>query len=76
MLVNYDHSCNLWVDLNAFKEFGFIAILFHVRQREEKMSEKMWPKRSTVEPIFFLSRPLTTAEKNYWPTKLEITGFV
>ena len=29
-----------------------------------------------MQPILFLSRLLTTAEKNYWPTKLEIAGFV
>lgn len=30
----------------------------------------------SMQPILFLSRLLTAAEKNYWPTKLEIAGFV
>ncbi len=29
-----------------------------------------------MQPILFLSRLLTAAEKNYWPTELEIAGFV
>ena len=29
-----------------------------------------------MEPILFLSRLLTSAEKNYWPTELKIAGFV
>ncbi len=71
MLVHNALACNLWVNLNASKEFGFGAILFYVRQGEKK-----WPKQSTVEPIVLLFRLLTTAEKNYWPTKLVIEEFV
>ncbi len=56
--------------------FGFDAILFHLRQREEKVPERMWPKWSTVEPILFLSRLLTTTEKNYRAIELEIAGLV
>lgn len=29
-----------------------------------------------IKPILFLSKLLMIAEKNYWPTKLEIAGFV
>ena len=29
-----------------------------------------------MQPILFLSRLLTLAERNYWPTELEIAGFV
>ncbi len=64
------------MDLDAFKEFDFSAMMFHVRQGEKEMPEGNWPKLSTVELILFLSRLLTTAEKNYWPTEVEIAGFV
>lgn len=30
----------------------------------------------SMQPILFLSKLLTQAEKNYWPTELEIAGFV
>lgn len=29
-----------------------------------------------MQPILFLFRLLTAAKKNYWPTELEIAGFV
>lgn len=31
---------------------------------------------TSMQPILFLSRLLTIAEKNYLPTELEMTGFV
>ena len=65
----------LWIDLDASKEFGFGAILFHIIS-SEAMPEGRWPSVATIQPVFFLSRLLTLAERNYWPTELEITGFV
>lgn len=35
-----------------------------------------WPPRTAIQPIMFLSRFLADAERNYWPTELEIAGFV
>lgn len=75
MLVHHDPARKLWVDLDTPKEFSFGAMLFHIRRGEEEVPEGMRPKQSMVEPILFFSRLLTSAEKNYWPTKLEIAGF-
>lgn len=50
-------------------------MLFHARIDEE-LPERKWPSRSAICPIIFLFRLLTRAEKNYWPTELEIAGFV
>lgn len=33
-------------------------------------------KRNDIEPIMFLSKSLTKAENNYWPTELEVAGLV
>ncbi len=76
MLVNHDFARNLWVHLDVSKKFGFGAMMFHLRQGKEEISEKNWLKRSTVEPILFHPRLLTTAKKNYWLSKLDIAGFV
>ena len=76
MLIHNEFTCDLWLDLDASKEFGFGAMLFHVRQGEKEVPEGKWPRRSTIEPRFFLSRLLSAAEKNFWPTELEIAGFV
>lgn len=64
-----------WINLNALKEFDFGAMLFHTRTNEE-LRKRQWPSCSAICPIIFFSRLLTPAEKNYWPTKLEIASFV
>ena len=74
MLVHFDAAKTLWIDLDASKEFGFGAVVFHVK--DESTQEGKWPTRNTMQPILFLSRLLTSAERNYWPTELEIAGFV
>lgn len=75
ILVHFNPSWILWVDLDASKEFGFGAVIFHVKNNK-KIEKGKWPSRTDMEPILFLSRLLTSAEKNYWPTELEIAGFV
>ncbi len=74
LLAHFDPGRRLWIDLDASKEFGFGAVIFHVK--EGIKLEGKWPAKAAVEPIMFLSRLLTPAEKNYWPTELEIAGFV
>lgn len=74
-LAHHDPNKTLWIDLDASKEFGFGAVLFHART-DEVLPEGKWPPRSAICPIIFLSRLLTQAKKNYWPTELEIAGFM
>ena len=65
----------LWIDLDASKEFGFGAIVFHTAANETFL-EGCWSSTTSVQPVLFLSRLFTPAERNYWPTELEIAGFV
>lgn len=74
-LVHYDPEKILWIDLDASKEFGFGAIVFHTAANET-LPEGRWPSTTSVQPVLFLSRLLTPAKKNYWLTELEIAGFV
>lgn len=74
ILIHFDPSRTLWVDLDASKQ-GFGVMVFHTK-REWKDESGKWPARTAVEPIMFISRLLTTAEAVYWPTELEIAGFV
>ena len=76
MRVHHDSTHDLWLDLDASKELGFGAMIFHVRQKEGEVPEGKWPRRSTIEPLLFLSKLLSAAKKNYWPTELAIAGFV
>ena len=74
-LVHHDPRKILWIDLNALKEFGFGAIVFHTAANEA-LPKGRWPSTTLVQPILFLSRLLTSAKRNYWPIELEIAGFV
>lgn len=74
-LIHYNPNRDLWIDLDRLKEFGFGTMLFHVKKRI-LVKEGKWPLRSEVEPLLFLSRLLTPAKRNYWPTELEIARFV
>ncbi len=74
-LVHYNPEKILWIDLDASKEFGFGAMVFHTTSGET-ISEERWPSANTIQPILFLSRLFAPAEKNYWPTELELASFV
>ena len=74
-LVHHDPNKTLWIDLDASKKFGFGVVVFHTSTCEN-LPQGRWPSSALVKPILFLSRLLTSAEKNYWPKELEIAGFV
>lgn len=86
-LVHYNPDQTLWIDLDASKDFGFGCIVFHVAEDQlvrtrlpaepHSLEEPCaWPARRTIQPIMFLFRLLTSAERNYWPTELKMAGFV
>ena len=72
-LVHFDPARPLFIDLDASKSWGFAAIMYHVKG--DPPGEKP-VVRTAVEPILFLSKLLNAAEKNYWPTELEVAGIV
>ena len=74
-LVHHNADKTLWIDLDALKKFGFGAVAFHTAG-VDVVPEGKWPSSTLMQPILFLSRLFTAAEKNYWPTELEIAGFV
>lgn len=83
ILVHFDPDRTLYIDIDASHEFGFGVILFHdksdtvsLRSKDSKPTLAKWPSTGNVQPIMFLSRLLTQAEKNYWPTELETAGLV
>ena len=73
-LVHPDPKRQLFIDLDASKEFGFGAMLYYVK--EAFLEPGKYPPRHAIEPVLFLSRLLTDAETRYWPTELEIAGIV
>ena len=75
MLIHFNKDKDLWVDLDTSKEFGIGVIVFHLRDGTTVPLGK-WPARTSIQPIMFLSRLLSSAEQNYWPTELETAGLV
>ncbi|KAL2701046.1 hypothetical protein AAEP93_007865 [Penicillium crustosum] len=52
------------------------AMVFHVKLDYAHTNLKVTPPSTVVEPIMFLSRLLTPAEKHYWETELEVSCIV
>lgn len=75
ILVHYNPEIIIWIDLDISKKFDFGVIIFYTASNKA-LSEWHWPSTILVKLIFFLWRLLILAKKNYWSTKLEITGFV
>ena len=71
-LAHYDSTRPLFIDIDASKSFGFAAMVYH--HKNDQIAEKL--VRTDVQPILFLSRCLNAAERNYWPTELEISAIV
>lgn len=72
-LVYYDPARRLHIDLDSSKSWGFAAIVYYVKGDPEI---NVLVARTSVEPILFLSKLLNNAERNYWPTELEVAGIV
>ena len=76
-LVHVDTKRQLFIDLDASKEFGIGAMLYYVKEAYLKdLQPGKFPPRHAIEPVLFLSRLVTGAESRYWPTELEIAGIV
>jgi hypothetical protein len=73
LLIHFDKTKWLWIDLDEFKEFDFEVIVFHVIK---KFSKETWSIKNDIQLIMFLSRLLTTAERKYWSTELETTNLI
>lgn len=74
-LVHHDPTRELYIDVDSSQEFGMGAMVYHVKDGVVLKAGE-WPRRTDVEPVLFLSRSLSPAEKNYWPTELEVAGLV
>lgn len=53
----------LWIDLDTPKEFGFDVVSFHTA--EDVLHKGKLSSSTFMQAILFLSKLLTTAEKNY-----------
>ena len=75
-LVHFDPKRGLFIDIDASKERGFGVTVYHIKDVSDPENIKTPPSRADLQPIMFLSKMLSTAEKNYWPTELEMAALV
>ena len=73
ILIHYDLKRQLYADMDASKEFGFRAHIYHMKESHGSTTT-LGPK--SMESILFLSKSLANAETRYWLTELEVTGLV
>lgn len=71
-LTHFDEKEVLYINLDASKEWGFGAMIYHI----VGILKGLYPDRNQVRPILFLSRLLKDAETRYWPTEIELAGLV
>ena len=90
-LTHFSPNKVLYIDIDASKDFGFGVVVYHDWEATEASakatsSDTQAPDstmmayttkgRKKIRPIMFLSRLLTDAERNYWPTELEVACLV
>ena len=69
-LMHFDRKRKLYVDIDASKVWGFAAMIYHAK------NDTSMPARTDVQAIMFLSKSINSAERNYWPTELEVAAIV
>ena len=71
-LTHYNLKHQLYIDMNAFKEFSFSTHIYHTKNtHESSISEQ-----KSMKFILFLSKTLSDAETHYWLTELEVADLV
>ena len=77
----------LYINIDGSKERGFGVVIYHDWDEAAPFNAGTTSKaiatgyttssrQARIHPIMFLSRLLTDAKRNYWPTELEVTGLV
>jgi hypothetical protein len=75
-LHHHNPEKQLYVDIDSSKQRGHGVVVYHVADEYIHSNVTKPPSRTAIQPVLFLSRCLTEAEKKYWPTELEIAGLV
>ncbi len=71
ILTHFQLKRQLYIDLDALKEWGIGAHVYHCRDDTVTAS-----KQKSMKSILFRSRLLADAETRYWPTELKVAGLV
>ena len=72
-LAYFQSNYKLYINLNASKEKGIGAIVYHIKG-DSIVSDNI--KRGKIKPILFFSRMLSAAKLKYWFTEFKVTGLI
>ena len=72
-LTHYNKLRRLYVDLNAFKQWDFAVMIYHIRN--DFLNDINF-SRIAMQFIMFLNKCFNSVEKNYWSTKLKVTDII
>ena len=77
-LCQFDFNQQFYINVNAFKQYEFNAMIYHVENNStvnssDKVTEFSHQK---IQSIFFLNKLLTSTEKNYWFMKMKTADLV
>ena len=72
-LIHYNKLRQLYVDLNAFKQWDFAAMIYHVLNNS---LNDITFSRIAMQFIMFLNKCFNDVEKNYWFIELKIIDII
>jgi hypothetical protein len=75
MLHYIDYDRSIYINIDASKQCGFSIIVFYII-RDPLNTEGILKLRLKVQPILFLSKTLSSVERHYWLTELELAYLV
>ena len=80
-LAHFNSEQQLYINVNAFKQYDFSAIIYHVQDDSDLNlisvdAKVMKFPCHKIQPILFLSKLLTSVKRNYWFIKMEIASLI
>ena len=77
--VHFDSDQQLYINVNAFKQYEFDTVVYHVKNDSKSISINVKIIKFShhkIQSIFFLNKLLTLAEQNYWFMKIEMADLI
>ena len=71
-LCHFDSELHLYIDVNAFKQYDFDAVIYHVDD-DSNDTEFL---HHNIQSIMFLNKLLTSAKQNYWFTEMKTAELI
>ena len=71
-LCHFNSECDLYINVNAFKQYDFSTVIYHVDD-DFNDTEFLCQK---IQSILFLNKLLTSAEQNYWFMKMKTAELI